>query len=69
MDFKDSFLTTVYKGFGYIHTCHNRTTGKLEVKSQIGYAMRQHKTVIGAKRYITSVLKRTGGHIRHAETP
>jgi hypothetical protein len=69
MDEKDSFQTVEYKGFGYIHTCHNRTTGKLEVKSQIGYETRQHKTVDGAKRYITSVLKRTGGNIRHAGTP
>ena len=63
MDEKDSFLTVRYKDYGYIHTCQNRTTGKTEVKSQIGYAIRQHKTIEGAKRYITSV-KRMAGTIK-----
>jgi hypothetical protein len=60
MNDKDSFLTVSYKD-GFIHTCHNRTTGRTEVKSQVGYETRTHKTLIGAKRYITKT-----EHYRHS---
>lgn len=57
MDYKDSFLTIRYD-LGYIHTCCNRTTGKTEVRSQIGRIVAKHETVIGAKRHITREIKR-----------
>lgn len=60
VDDRDTFETRSYKNYGYIHTCHNRTTGKLEVKSQINYEVKQHRTIEGAKRYITAEKKRRG---------
>ena len=54
MDNKDCFLTIEYKG-GFIHICENRDTGKTEVKTTIGYATNHHNTIIGAKRYISSI--------------
>lgn len=57
MDFKDTFLTFRYD-LGYIHTCENRTTGKMEVKSQIDGEVKKHKTILGAKRYISKELAR-----------
>jgi hypothetical protein len=52
IDIRDSFCTIAYKG-QFIHTCQNRTTSNTEIRSQIGYCINNHKTIIGAKRYIT----------------
>lgn len=60
MDDKDTFLTIKYRPNAWIHTCENRTTGKTEVKSQIGFATKNHRTVTGAKRYITACLRHSG---------
>ena len=60
MDDKDTFLTIEYRSNAWIHTCENRTTGKTEVKSQIGFMTNNHRTVAGAKRYITAQLRHAG---------
>jgi hypothetical protein len=54
VDIKDSYLTIAYKA-GYIHVCENRTTGETEITTTIGYETNYHKTIIGAKRYITMI--------------
>lgn len=55
MDDKDTFLTVSYKG-GYIHSCHNRTEGREEIKAQIHGKTIPCRTRIGAKRAITKAL-------------
>lgn len=52
---KDCFFTQNYKD-GYIHTCHNRATGKEEISYQIEDTIGSTNTVIGAKRIITRYL-------------
>lgn len=51
---KDCYQTFEYKG-AFIHSCMEGNTA--HVKSQIGYEIRQHKTIEGAKRYITKMKK------------
>ena len=60
MDDKDTFLTIAYRPNAWIHTCENRTTGKMEVTSQIGLMTKNHRTVAGAKRYINAQLRHAG---------
>jgi hypothetical protein len=52
MQEKDSFLTIAYKD-AFIHTYEDRRNHTTVVQSQIGYCTNTHRTVIGAKRYIT----------------
>lgn len=54
MDRKDTFHSWRYKN-GVIHTCENRTTGKVEVRVQarMGAVAVKCNTVIGAQRAIS----------------
>ena len=57
----NSFFTQGYKG-GFIHT-HMTADGKEKVQTQIGSDLKQHKTFVGAQRYITKVTKENSKNV------
>jgi hypothetical protein len=51
MDTRDSFITLSYHG-ALVYICQNRTTGKEEIRGQVGDERKSFKTLSACNRWI-----------------
>jgi hypothetical protein len=51
MDTRDSFITLSYHG-AFVHICQNRTTGKEEIRGQVGDECKSFKNMNACNRWI-----------------